>query len=79
MVERADAVDLPPIRGELALRARQLRLPRRDGGPGRLALDDIDLHDRPGETVALVGATGAGKSTFAKLVARFYDPAPGAC
>ena len=31
----------------------------------------------PGQTVALVGATGAGKSTFAKLVARFYDPTDG--
>ena len=31
----------------------------------------------PGQTVALVGATGAGKSTFAKLVARFYDPTGG--
>jgi ATP-binding cassette subfamily B protein len=38
-----------------------------------LALDDIDLHVSPGETVALVGVTGAGKSTFAKLLARFYD------
>jgi ATP-binding cassette subfamily B protein len=42
-----------------------------------LALDDIDLAVAPGETVALVGATGAGKSTFAKLVARFYDPTLG--
>jgi ATP-binding cassette subfamily B protein len=48
-----------------------------DGGHDRLALDDIDLTIAPGETVALVGATGAGKSTFAKLVARFYDPALG--
>src|SRR6202023_358285 len=51
--------------------------PRRDGDRERLALDDIDLRIAPGETVALVGATGAGKSTFAKLVARFYDPASG--
>jgi ABC-type multidrug transport system fused ATPase/permease subunit len=42
-----------------------------------LALDDINLHIPPGQTVALVGATGAGKSTFAKLAARFYDPTAG--
>jgi ATP-binding cassette, subfamily B, bacterial len=42
-----------------------------------LALDEIDLHVPPGQTVALVGATGAGKSTMAKLVARFYDPTAG--
>jgi ABC-type multidrug transport system fused ATPase/permease subunit len=41
------------------------------------ALCDIDLHVPPGQTVALVGETGAGKSTFAKLVARFYDPTEG--
>jgi len=41
------------------------------------ALADIDLHVPPGQTLALVGATGAGKSTFAKLVARFYDPQRG--
>ncbi|HEX3691849.1 MAG TPA: ABC transporter ATP-binding protein [Solirubrobacteraceae bacterium] len=46
--------------------------------PGeRLALEHIDLHIPPGQTVALVGATGAGKSTFAKLAARFYDPTRG--
>jgi ATP-binding cassette subfamily B protein len=37
----------------------------------------LDLVIPPGQTVALVGATGAGKSTFAKLVARFYDPTSG--
>jgi ABC-type multidrug transport system fused ATPase/permease subunit len=42
-----------------------------------LALDDVDLVVPPGQTVALVGATGAGKSTLAKLVARFYDPTSG--
>jgi ATP-binding cassette subfamily B protein len=40
---------------------------------GTLALDGLDLHVRPGETVALVGATGAGKSTLGRLLARFYD------
>jgi ABC-type multidrug transport system fused ATPase/permease subunit len=43
-----------------------------------LALDHISLRIPPGQTVALVGATGAGKSTMAKLIARFYDPTAGA-
>jgi ATP-binding cassette subfamily B protein len=42
-----------------------------------IALDSIDLVIPAGQTVALVGATGAGKSTLAKLVARFYDPTEG--
>jgi ATP-binding cassette subfamily B protein len=42
-----------------------------------LALDHVTLDIPPGQTVALVGATGAGKSTLAKLVARFYDPLSG--
>jgi ABC-type multidrug transport system fused ATPase/permease subunit len=41
------------------------------------ALREVDLYVAPGQTVALVGATGAGKSTMAKLVARFYDPQRG--
>ena len=41
------------------------------------ALDHVSLHVPAGQTVALVGATGAGKSTMAKLVARFYDPTEG--
>ena len=44
------------------------------GGLMTPALCDVSLHVPPGQTVALVGATGAGKSTLAKLVARFYDP-----
>jgi ATP-binding cassette, subfamily B, bacterial len=42
-------------------------------GDARLALDRISFHARPGETVALVGATGGGKSTLASLLARFYE------
>ena len=41
-------------------------------------LPDLDLHIPAGQTVALVGATGAGKTTIARLVARFYDPVEGA-
>jgi ABC-type multidrug transport system fused ATPase/permease subunit len=46
------------------------------GGPG-WAMHDVSLHVPAGQTVALVGETGAGKSTLAKLVARFYDPQRG--
>ena len=45
---------------------------------GTAVLDDFDLHLRPGETVALVGRTGSGKSTAARLLARFYDVTGGA-
>ncbi len=47
-------------------------------GSPRPALDEVDLTISPGETVALVGETGAGKSTLVKLVARFYDVTAGA-
>ncbi len=40
---------------------------------GTKVLDGLDLHIRPGESVALVGATGSGKSTVARLIPRFYD------
>ncbi|HJX98603.1 MAG TPA: ABC transporter ATP-binding protein [Chthoniobacterales bacterium] len=42
----------------------------------RLALDHISFHARPGETIALVGTTGAGKSTIASLLPRFYELSP---
>lgn len=48
-----------------------------DSAPDRVVLPRFSLHVPAGQTVALVGATGAGKSTLAKLVARFYDPAQG--
>jgi ATP-binding cassette subfamily B protein len=44
----------------------------------RVVLPDFELHIPAGQTVALVGSTGAGKSTLAKLMARFYDPTQGA-
>ncbi len=47
------------------------------GERGDWAMEDVTLHVPPGQTLALVGTTGAGKSTFAKLVARFYDPQRG--
>ncbi|MCW3038814.1 MAG: transporter ATP-binding protein, partial [Solirubrobacterales bacterium] len=76
--DRADAVDLPsPLRGEIVFDRVSFGYRTEDEG-FKLALADVDLTIPPGQTVALVGATGAGKSTFAKLVARFYDPTSGA-
>ena len=65
-----DAIELPRVARRDRVRRRDLRLRRR----GRRRSATVDLHIPPGQTVALVGATGAGKSTLAKLVARFYDP-----
>jgi ATP-binding cassette subfamily B protein/subfamily B ATP-binding cassette protein MsbA len=45
--------------------------------PGRPALHDISLEARPGETVAIVGPTGSGKTTLVNLLVRFFDPAEG--
>src|ERR687896_578632 len=66
-----DAIDLDRIRGEIDFDDVTFSYGAGD------ALCHVSLHVPPGQTVALVGATGAGKSTFAKLVARFYDPVAG--
>jgi ATP-binding cassette subfamily B protein len=76
LVDAPDATVLPRIRGELRFDEMSFRYGDADDGPW--ALRDIDITIPPGQTVALVGETGAGKSTFAKLVARFYDPTLGA-
>jgi ATP-binding cassette subfamily B protein len=79
--DRPGALELPRIEGEISFEDISFAYARRrgseDGEPPVLALDGVSLQVEPGETVALVGATGAGKSTMAKLVARFYDPTEG--
>ncbi len=74
LAEAPGAVELPRVRGEIRFEDVSFGYA---GADGPLALRDVDLTIPPGQTVALVGATGAGKSTFAKLVARFYDPTRG--
>src|SRR6202011_3140787 len=73
--DAVDATELPRVRGEITFENVSFRYGSDD--EGAWALRDIDLAVPAGQTVALVGATGAGKSTLAKLVARFYDPTLG--
>jgi len=72
VMESADAVELGNIRGAISF-------DHVDFGydPAVPVLEDVNLRIAPGETVAFVGPTGAGKSTMAKLVTRFYDPTSG--
>jgi ABC-type multidrug transport system fused ATPase/permease subunit len=78
MVDAPGAIDPGPLRGEIELQGVWFSYAEGDEpADGAWALRDVDLHVPPGQTLALVGATGAGKSTFAKLVARFYDPQQG--
>jgi len=73
LVERPDATVLGTLRGDIRFEGVSFRY----SDDGEYALHDVDLDVPPGQTIALVGATGAGKSTFAKLAARFYDPSAG--
>ena len=72
--DEANAGELPVIRGDVRFDHVSFNYSD-DPTP---VLTDIDLNVRAGETVALVGETGAGKTTFVKLVARFHDPTSGA-
>ena len=78
MVDAPGAIDPGPLRGEIELDGVWFSYAEEgESGEDTWALRNVDLHVPPGQTLALVGATGAGKSTFAKLVARFYDPQKG--
>ena len=77
LVDADDADELPrPLRGEMEFDDVTFSYSTAEGV--KTALSEISLHIPPGQTVALVGETGAGKSTLAKLAARFYDPTSGA-
>ncbi|MCZ0731742.1 ABC transporter ATP-binding protein [Mycolicibacterium iranicum] len=68
----AQPANLGDVRGEIALRDVEFEYV-----PGRPVLPGLDLVIPAGQTVALVGTTGAGKTTIAKLLTRFYDPISG--
>ena len=63
-----DAIEMPPVRGEIRFENVNFHYIE-----GVEVLNDVNLHIRPGENVALVGSTGAGKSTLVTLVHRFAD------
>jgi ATP-binding cassette, subfamily B, multidrug efflux pump len=68
-----DAKDLPTLQGQVSIEHVSFHYSD-DPAP---ILSNIDLHIPPGETVALVGETGAGKTTLVKLLSRFHDPTGG--
>jgi ATP-binding cassette, subfamily B, bacterial len=72
VAEKPDAYPLPPINGAIALEDVDFAYNKDD-----FVLHDVNIAISAGESVAFVGPTGAGKSTIAKLVTRFYDPTYG--
>jgi ATP-binding cassette, subfamily B, multidrug efflux pump len=72
--DRPGAVELPPVQGRIQFKDVTFRY--RPDAP--VVLDQVNLDLQPGQTVALVGPTGAGKTTLANLVARFYEVTEGA-
>jgi ATP-binding cassette, subfamily B, bacterial len=83
IVDRPDAVDLMDCKGDVEFEdvnfayAADSLLSTPDDDKRHDVLHDLNLHLRPGETVALVGRTGSGKSTVARVLARFYDATGG--
>lgn len=70
--DAADAVELPPVKGKV--RMASVSFEYRDG---ERVLEDVTIEAAPGEVVALVGRSGAGKTTIVNLIPRFYDPTEG--
>jgi ATP-binding cassette subfamily B protein len=70
--EAADAIDASDVRGDVKFEAVSFSYPN-----GRSVLTDISFEAKPGEMVALVGLTGAGKTTLVSLIPRFYDATAG--
>jgi ABC-type multidrug transport system fused ATPase/permease subunit len=74
VVDRPDAREMPPVEGQVVLEG--VSFAYRPDAP--LVLRDVNLTIEPGQTVALVGPTGAGKSSIANLIVRFYEVTSGA-
>ncbi len=73
IVEKPDAIDLPSVKGDVKFDHVTFRY----FGGGQPVLDDVSFEAEPGQRIALLGATGSGKSTIINLLPRFYDPSQG--
>ena len=73
VTDKPDAIELPPIAGRVVFENVSFRY-FESGDP---VLQDVSFETNPGETVALLGATGSGKTTIINLIPRFYDPTAG--
>jgi ATP-binding cassette subfamily B multidrug efflux pump len=74
ITDKPGAITLPPIAGQVEFRDVTFRY----FGSGSAVLDSVSFTAEPGQTVALLGATGSGKSTIINLIPRFYDTSAGA-
>jgi len=72
IVDAPEAIEFSHVKGEIVFNHVTFGY-----NPARPVLEDIDIHVEPGKTLALVGPTGAGKSTIVKLLSRFYEPQKG--
>jgi len=73
IMDKPNAIKLPDVKGEVKFENVTFRY----FGGGEPVLKDVSFEAKPGETIALLGATGSGKTTIINLLPRFYDPSEG--
>jgi ATP-binding cassette, subfamily B, multidrug efflux pump len=73
VTDKPDAIPLPPVEGNIKFENVTFRY----FGGGEAVLKNVSFETKPGQTVALLGATGSGKTTIINLLPRFYDPTEG--
>jgi len=73
VVDKPNAITLPPVKGQIAFNDVSFRY----AGSNTPVLKDVRFVAEPGQTVALLGATGSGKTSIINLIPRFYDPTSG--